>query len=96
MTYDFRIAGVTLRGRRRPPLENSEPRGENFFERIGERQEAVVTIGDAAELYDRSCSCKALIRLWGGVAGGLDGGGGRKLFSLLQAAAINKMKQSVE
>ena len=64
------------------PEEKREPLGENLFERVGDPQEYVM-VGEAAMLKEASCICRARIRLCGGVARGLDWGGGRSVFSLL-------------
>lgn len=47
---------------RLPPLEKSEPRGENFLERVGDRRDMTST-GDVEALKEPSCSCSALRRL---------------------------------
>lgn len=92
LTVGFLTAGGDVFGRL-PPLEKSEPRGENFFERIGDLVEMMR--GDAAELNEESWSCSAFMRLCGGVCCGLDMGAGRKLFSLLHTP-VKDGKQNSE
>lgn len=76
------ITGSEAFRARPPPLENKQPRGDGLFKRMGETCVEPMMRGE-----DISLICRARSLLCGGVANGLESGGGgpRKLFSLLEA-----------